>query len=272
MRSKIYFLFYFFIFLFFFITPIKSFGWGGKNHPIISKQAYNLLPKWETDLLAAYGDSIIYTYCVYPDMYRKEEFKYALKPYIEIPFIKSSTIFHHSDENLSGNIMGSITNFDNMHDFYILTYFMEKSIELLRANNIKEAARHIGTLSHYIEDYSCPVHVINNALLTQLLPPPPNLKNFRVHSEVEKPDMENLIISNYSVKKLGKTLFEAVNNIIPRFNNMQLNARAQAVPIIMGIYEDDFNKSDNARNNAAEPAVKLLADIWHTIFCLAFNR
>ena len=272
MRSKICFLFYFFLLLFFFTTPIELFGWGSQNHRIISKQAYNLLPEWETDLLSVYGDSIVNTYCLYPDMYRRKEFKEALKPYIEIPYIKSDAIFHHADEILSGNTMGNILTFDNNPDFFILTYFMEKSIELLKANEIQEAARHMGTLAHYIEDYSCPVHVVNNALLVQLLPPPLRLKNFRVHGEVERPGMENLIISDYSVEKLGKTLFEAVNIIIPRLNKMQLNSRAQVIPIIMGIYEDDFNKSDNARNNSAEPAVKLLADIWNTIFSLAFNK
>lgn len=271
MRTKVYFLLYFFLLLFFFTTPVELFGWGSRNHRIISKQAYNLLPEWETDLLSVYGDSIVNTYCLYPDMYRRKEFREALKPYIEIPYIKSDAIFHHADEILSGDTMGNILTFDNNPDFYILTYFMEKSIELLKANEIQEAARHMGTLAHYIEDYCCPVHVVNNALLAQLLPPPSKLKRFRVHG-VEGPEMENLIISDYSVEKLGKTLFEAVNNIIPRLNEMQLNSRAQAVPIIMGTYEDDFNKSDNARNNSAEPAVKLLADIWNTIFCLAWNK
>jgi len=272
MGSKIYFLFCFFLLLFFFTTPVELFGWGSQNHRIISEQAYNLLPRWETDLLSVYGDSIIYTYCLYPDMYRVKEFREVLKPYIEIPYIKSDAIFHHADEILSGNTMGNILAFDNNPDFYILTYFMEKSIKLIKENEIQEAARHMGTLAHYIEDYACPVHVVNNALLAQLLPPPPKLKNFRIHSGVEGPEMENLIISDYSVKKLGNTTFEAVNNIIPRLNEMQLNSRAQVIPIIMGIYEDDFNKSNNGKNNSAEPAVKLLADIWNTIFCLAFNK
>ncbi len=271
MGSKIYFLFCLFLLLFFFTTPIELFGWGSQNHRIISRQAYNLLPGWETDLLSVYGDSIVYTYCLYPDMYRRKEFREALKPYIEIPYIKTDATFHHADEVLSGDIMGNILTFDNVPDFFILTYFMEKSIELLKVNEIQEAARHMGTLAHYIEDYACPVHAVNNALLAQLLPPPLKLKRFSVHG-VERPGMENLIISNYSVKKLGETPFEAVNNIIPRLNEMQLNSRAQAVPIIIGTYEDDFNKSDNARNNSAEPAVKLLADIWNTIFCLAFNK
>ncbi len=272
MKSKVYFLFYFFLLLFFFNTPIKLFGWGSKNHIIISKQTYNFLPTWEADILSVYGDSIVYRYCLYPDMYRSKEFREALKPYIEIPYIKSDAIFHHSDEVLSGNTMGNILTFDNNQDFSILTYFIEKSVELLKANEIQEAARHMGTLAHYIEDYACPVHVVNNALLTQLLPPPSKLENFRVHSAVESPEMENLIISDYSVKKLGKTVFEAVNNIIPMLNKMQLNARAQAIPIIIGIYEDDFNKTNSGKNNSAEPAVKLLADIWNTIFCLAFNK
>jgi len=272
MSSKIYFLFCFFLLLIFFTTPIELFGWGSQNHRIMSKQAYNLLPKWETDLLSVYGDSIVNTYCLYPDMYRSKEFREALKPYIDIPYIKNDVIFHKSD-----NISAGIITFDNMPDFYILTYYMEKSINLLKANEIKEAARHMGTLAHYIEDYSCPVHVVDNNLLVQLLPPPSKLKIFGVniealHTEAESPEMRNLIISDYPVQKLGKNLFEAVNNIIPRFNKMQLNSRAQAVPIIIGTYEDDFNKSDNARNNSAEPAVKLLADIWNTIFCLAFNK
>ena len=271
-RSPIYSLFYLLVILFFFTTPAKLFGWGSQNHRIISRQAYELLPAWETDLLAVYGDSIVYRYCLYPDMYRSDEYREALKPYIEIPYIKSDAIFHHSDEVLSGNTMGNILTFDNNQDFFILTYFMEKSIEFLKADEIQEAARHMGTLAHYIEDYGCPVHVVNNALLTQLLPPPSELKNFRVHSAVESPAMENLIISDYSVKKLGNTVFETVNNIIPRLNRMQLNSRAQVIPIIMGIYEDDFNKSNNAKNNAAEPGVKLLADIWNTIFCLAYNK
>ncbi|MFC1562957.1 hypothetical protein ACFL4Z_02800, partial [candidate division KSB1 bacterium] len=262
------FIYFFLLLLFFIITPTKTLGWGGDNHRLISKQAYNLLEDWEKNILSAYGDSIVNTYCLIPDLYRVEKYKEIMKPYIEIPYLKNDGIFHggmyYAEEDR--------VVFDNLPDFYILTYFMENSIKYLKEKNIKEAAMYIGTLAHYIEDNACPVHVVNNTLLTQLLPPLPGLKNFRVHSAVERPAMKNFVINNYPAKKLGKNVFEAVNNIITRYNKNQLNSRAQAVPIITGIYDNDFNKSNNARIKAAEPAAKLLADTIHTIFCLAFNK
>lgn len=249
------------------IHPAKAFGWGRLNHIIITECAYNLLEDWEKNKLRAYRDSLISTYCLYPDMYRNKEHKERLKPYIEIPYIQSDRMFHKTENTREGK-----TEFDNVPDFYIFTYFIEKSIKYLRQDNIIEASKHIGTLAHYIEDNSCPVHVVDNPLLEQLLPPPERLKDFKVHGSSEGPEIENLNIFDNTVNKLGETVFETVNAIIPKFNLMQLNSRAQAVPIIMGIYENDFNKANKARAAAAEPAAKLLAETIHTILCLAFNR
>ncbi|MFC1558809.1 zinc dependent phospholipase C family protein [candidate division KSB1 bacterium] len=249
------------------VHPIKAFGWGRLNHIIISELAYDLLEDWEKNKFGAYGDSLIYTYCLYPDLYRRKEFKERLKPYIKIPYIQSDGVFHKTENTSEGK-----TGFDNLPDFYIFTYFIEKSIKYLRQDNIIEASKHIGVLAHYIEDNSCPVHVVDNPLLEQLLPAPERLKDFKVHGNSEGPEIQNLNISNNNINKLGENVFETVNNIIPKFNQMQLNSRAQAIPIIMGIYDDDFNKANKGRAKAAEPAVKLLADTIHTIFSLAFNR
>ena len=248
--------------------PTIIFAWGGENHIIISNNTYNILPEWEKNILGTYGDSLVSTYCLYPDMYRKKEFKKALAQYIEIPHVKDSAIFHVPNSYYGGNQKEE----DSIPEFYILTYFMENAIKHLKANNIKEAARYMGVLAHFVEDYACPVHVIDNNTLRQLNPKPQHINEFNVHRDVEKHKMENFHISDHSVQKLGNNIFDTVHSIIPRFNKIQINSRAQAVPIILGFFNDEFDKSNQARINAAKPAAKLLADIWHTIFSIAFEK
>lgn len=237
--------------------PSSLYGWGGENHRIITRNIVSLLPQWEKDLLGAYADTLIQQYCLIPDFYRDPEFKDVYAPYIEIPYFPNTALYHHSE--------------DDMVDFYVLTYISEKSVEQFKLKNIQEATRFLGTLTHFIEDNSCPVHVVDNQMLLMLLPAPPSFVNFKIHGAVEGPLM-TLRVPSYTPTKIGQTVFEMVNKALPRFKNMQDNSRAQAVPIVEGIYENNPEKSDIGKINAATPGVKLLADIWNTILSIASNR
>ena len=245
------------VILFIIASPIKSFGWGGENHKVITKAALPLLPEWERDILGVYADSLIQRYCLIPDHYRNPDFEKVYAPYIEIPFLPASSLYHKSE--------------DAVADLYIFIYFAEKAVEYLRADNIREASRFIGTLTHFIEDNSCPVHVVDNGLLTKLLPPPSSIENFSVHGAVESPVM-TIPAQTYQPKKIGETVFASYEPFVRRFQTMQNNSRAQAVPIVEGIYEENQSKSDTGRVLAVEPAIELLTDVLHTIFCIAFNR
>ena len=76
----------------------------------------------------------------------------------------------------------------------------------------------------------------------------------------------------YRPKKIGNTVFTSFEPFVHRFREMQNNSRAQAVPIIEGIYEENQDKCNTGRVQAVEPAIELLTDVLHTIFCIAFNR
>lgn len=238
-------------------VPSTIYGWGGENHRIITRNIVSLLPQGERDLLGAYADSLIQQYCVIPDLYRTPEFKDVYAPYIEIPYLPNTALYHHSEEE--------------MVDFYVLTYILEKSVEQFKLKNIQEAARFLGTLTHFVEDNACPVHVVDNQMLQMLLPAPPSFVNFRIHGAVEGPLM-TLRVPSYTPTKIGQTVFEMVNRILPRFKNMQDNSRAQAVSIVEGIYENNPEKSDIGKINAATPAVKLLVDIWETVLSIAYGK
>lgn len=238
-------------------VPQQGYGWGGENHKIITRAALAFLPQWERDVLGVWADSLIQQYCLIPDHYRTEDYEQTYAPYIEIPYLPATGLYHKSPDPLA--------------DIYIFTYFSEKAVEHLRRKNIGEAARYIGTLTHFIEDNSCPVHVVDNRLLEKLLPTPPHIIDFQVHRSSERPEM-TLTMSGYQPRILGATVFEAVEPFIERFLEMQDNSRAQAIPIIEGIYEGNEEKSFAGRTRAAEPALRLLADVWHTLFTIAYEK
>ena len=241
------------------------YGWYTENHQRISRAAIDLLPEWELSMLKSAADSLVESYCMYPDWHRSalhdnDEEKIAkYGPYVQLPLLQQLGTWHTNDDKNSEIC------------FYIVADLMHKAIQQLRNENPMEAARYMGPLVHFIEDNACPVHVVDNNLLRELVPVPEELEPFPLHRRVEEPTFP-LDISDYQVIELGEDIIEAATAFYPRFVGIRRSGRAQSIPILQAIYAGNRAEADAGRAQAAIPAVRLIADVIHTICTIAQDR
>lgn len=255
----------FFLFLcIFFLIPNQILAWGGDNHRVITRAAVELLPEQDRQMLGPAIDSLVESYCLYPDWYRSalrddnKENIARYKPYVQLPLLQDLGVWHK--------------NYDNESEisFYIASFLIHKAAENLKAGDTLEAGQYIGPLVHFIEDNACPVHVVDNNLLAQLAPAPDSLKPFRLHQAVERPTFK-IAKAEYNVSLLGDNVIEAATAFYPRFLANRLAGRAQAIPILEALYAKNKELADRGRAASAIPAAQLVADVIHTICELAVN-
>jgi len=244
--------------------PTNVYGWYTENHQRISRAAIELLPEWELSMLEEAADSLVERFCMYPDWYRaalgdnnKEKIA-RYKSYVQLPLLQELGKWHNNRDHESESC------------FYIVVDLMHKAVQHLQSDNPMEAARYMGSLVHFIEDNACPVHVVDNQLLRELIPVPKELEPFPLHQRVEEPTFP-LEITEYQPRLLGNDIVAAAKAFYPRFLENRLSGRAQAIPILNAIYTGNRAEADIGRARAAIPAVELIVDVIHTICTIAQN-
>lgn len=239
-------------------------AWSKANHQRISRAAIDLLEDWEKEMLKDAADSLAGHYCLNPDLYRaalrdEQQEKIELyKPYVQLPLLQNLSVWHKNNDN------------DSEICFYIAASLMHNAVKHLRTGHTLEAAKYMGTLLHFIEDNACPVHVVDNTLLAELLPVPEQLEPFPIHRRVEQPTFP-IDPFGYQVTLLGMDIVDASAAFYTRFLENRLSGRSQSIPILVAIYAGDEEEADKGRAQAAIPAVKLAADAIHTICTMPRN-
>jgi len=245
-----------------FIVNSVVFGWGKENHGNITRAAFDLLSKREQLMFGSAADSLINHYCLNPDNHRwavrnkVQDMITFYDPYVNLLLLQNQKQWHKNDDENSEVC------------FYITTKLMHEAIQNLREKKPLEAAKYLGSLAHFIEDNVCPVHVLPDAIIQQLMPSPDYPNKMDIHRKVERPTFP-INLEGYKPVLLGENLVEASEAIYPRFKENRLNSRAQLVPLIQAMYAEDEVKTNKYRAAAAEPAAKLYADILHTVCSIA---
>jgi hypothetical protein len=243
----------------------ELFAWGMDTHRLITENALKALPDSDLSTLDIYADSLFILFCLYPDRYRYHE---------RYPGIKEKIEKYHIIPNMSSDVLhgNNSVGSNDEQTLILMSHYFEQSINELKRGNIRDAACYMGVITHFIEDSNCPVHNTNNNLLMQLYPPPNRFEYFKVHRYVERPSIRDYELGHYTPQRLGTTVREAAYAILPKFEQIRLVGRAHVLSILRGIYENDFKTSNEARKKAIDPAVKLLADMYHTILCITREK
>ncbi len=231
-------------------------GWG-EPHVAITKAALEVLPAWQQDLLgderARLGDN----YCLIPDhVYTdKANAKYAMM------------------ESQPNEVYLKILHLPTQQPEYLeaLRYFMDKAVSALKAGQIGDAARYMGTISHQLEDYGSPSHTVPGdnmfTLLQQFLPPTDAMKEKLMHGPIENGDFK-VSIQGYQPKLLGSTVNEASWRLMHRVHEGILNARTTTIPIIQALYAGDQESVVKHQLRAAVVDAQIVADAFHSILNL----
>ena len=236
-------------------------GAWGEPHTAITEAALAVLPDSQRAQLGAELAPLGSRYCLIPDeVYKGRDIaRYAMMDSQPgVIYLRNLHLPAHQPEN-----------------YEILRYFMDKAVASLESGNLGDAARYAGTLSHALEDWSCPAHVVPGdnmfTLFQQFLPPPPHMRHTLLHSPIEAGKLD-VSISGYKPVLLGATVNEAAFNLLQRVNAATINARAQTIPIIQALYAGNSNAVTVAQLKAATMGATVVADAVHTVLSLGERK
>jgi hypothetical protein len=160
--------------------------------------------------------------------------------------------------------------FDPQKTHDAITYYMEKVVYFLKKGDVTESARFAGTLAHLVQDSCIPVHTVNNIIINRLFPDR-NGKYFFFHRLVDEwpfqpqkvktqPELLGRNIDE-AAYLLNETLFAGIEKIM-----------GTLIPLLNAIQEGKNHTVDEIMQRLNEKATVLTTDLWHTLFCIAFQK
>ena len=159
--------------------------------------------------------------------------------------------------------------------YEVLRYYIAKAVEELKAGRIHEGACYLGTLSHALEDWGCPAHSVPGdnmfTLMKQFLPPTEEYRFVPMHGPIEG-GVFTVDLGEYQPKLLGTSVEEAAYNLLHRVQESTIRARAQVIPIMQALYDQNEDASNLAQQQAGQFDAAVVADAVHTVLSLAQQR
>lgn len=231
-------------------------GWS-QPHLAITKAALEVLPAWQQKVLGEEMARLADDYCLIPDhvFTDRENAKFAMvegKP--KEVYLLNLHLPAQQAENLE-----------------TIRYFMGKAVGSLQAQNVKDAARYMGTICHQIEDYGSPSHTMPGdnmfTLLEQFLPPTEVMRDKLLHGPVESGEL-TVTIRDYIPALLGTTVEEAAWRLMHRIHEGIINARSTTIPIIQALYAEDPKTVEVQQMKAATFDARVVADALYTVLYL----
>ena len=240
------------------LAPARLLAWG-EMHARITEAAFDALPEWQRQIMAAQRTTLIEFDCMIPDLVRAPSNRKTLGRFAVLPNGDSFTHEPHSRH----------------HNVAQMLHYFEQAVQHIRASELDEASRYAGCLLHFLEDCGSPAHSIpgdnQHGLMKDLIPVPEAFRDLPLHGLIEGGSLK-IDLTGYHPQLLGTTSGEAVSNLVERFNTMIRNARSQLIPILQGVFQNSQDGIDKGRLRAATMDAQVAADALYTIFSIAKDR
>ncbi|MEX2577479.1 MAG: NPCBM/NEW2 domain-containing protein [Verrucomicrobiales bacterium] len=239
-------------------------GWGKRGHGLIRAWAVERLPEWQRERIGE--ESLANLATAYTSLQDQHAGKKAphLDPYCVVPGLRLSL---HDVNPAEPSIE-------------VTRWYIARIAESLAAGEADEAMKFLGVLCHWNEDPGVPsAHSspISEADLRILLPRSPEKENLNYlygyggiadpsHARYEIPD------EDYRPRLLGADEREAAARIFHHQRLLERGAASDIVPLVQAVLTDDAEAADRVRARAALRNARHVADLVHTVLCLAEDR
>lgn len=235
-----------------------------RSHQIIATKALEMLPQDAHDFWRQYHDLLELT-SNYPDIYAapdqlSQEVLAQDSDYLDCIMVPK----HGQDEKAL--VHSVIYPIDVRREFGpVLSYYVINILENLQNGNIKKAVKLAGCLSHVIGDTAQPAHILDDALIMDLVPPPKD-QFFAFHPTVEK--ITGSFNSNYKARLLGTDVSEIIWRFQEKLQVMVKKCMGSAVPLLQAIYKENETEAATAAGLPLRLATELFTDFLLTAFRL----
>jgi NPCBM/NEW2 domain-containing protein len=143
--------------------------------------------------------------------------------------------------------------------------YLARIISAMEQSDLKKATKLAGCFSHFIGDTGQPAHVVSDETIFELFPLLDKERFMIYHSAVESILGEALL--DYSPVLFGTTLPEINWRIIENFEQLRKISRAQEIPILIAIYNNDLPAAQEPANKTVQACVEFFSDLLYTLYC-----
>lgn len=142
--------------------------------------------------------------------------------------------------------------------------YLQRIITALNQSDFQKATKLAGCFSHFIGDTGQPAHVVSDREIAELFPYQKE-RYMIYHPAVES--IFGIAEFDYIPRILGTTFSEINWRIIEKFEQLKRTSRAQEIPILIAIYQDDLQDAQEPANKAVQACVEFFSDFLYTLYC-----
>ena len=251
------------------LIPLQvALGWGAPHHTI-SQLVTERLPAWQQELIKGQTKSYIGRYCLYPDMASAED----AKPYI----MPDAGIRLHIPDAREKNTA-------------IIAFYLPRVVDAFAANDVEQAMRWFGALTHYLEDSSCPGHIRYGmtaipekgipttylSFVAGLMPMPDELRAKNLHTVIDGGGFTHAqlkaAVGDRPPLLLATSVEELTFTLAERHEQALVQAPQHLIPMLTAFAKEDKVAFGAAGAQAATLAVNMVSDALYTAICIAQKR
>lgn len=236
----------------------------GIAHKVISKIAYDVLPKWEKEFWQDEAVNIV-KYASLPDEVTNPKCK-------EFCMMPNGAYIPHGPTDEQFTMVPFVQSYNRKSTIYVVDYYFKKVVDAIARHKSGESIIWAAVLGHYIEDSSHPIHIVDNTQVYDFFPPPKG-KYWQLHRFLDDVPVDEPSLKQVLPQLLGLTVEEAIFHIVSRYEKMVACAKGKLAPLVMKYYAcEDLESLKELLGECYLQAAHLTASIWHTAHSIANNR
>lgn len=236
-------------------------AWDTAPHRAITKAALDAMPERLRSQLGDEAPHLIRIYCMLPDRYvEMERFGFARNS----PGPREASEIEAYCARPDGSQIHSAT-WDRDEDLKSLVYLFERILSSLSEKRPAEAARFMGTLSHFIADSLSPPHAVSPDELQAMAPAGSEQRNW--HALMER-SLPAFTLDERKTQAAGTGIMDSVSSILERVYTAGERNRKDLPSMMRAAPDKDERALDAYRLRAGRAAAGILADTLYTLLAM----
>ena len=156
-------------------------------------------------------------------------------------------------------------------------YYLTASVRSLKEGRARDASGFMNWLCHVLQDQASFIHSLQGPgglqpfFFKEFFGPPPG-RSHQTATDFLGEECPEVTLKGYTPRLLGTTVPEAAFHLYHRYRQVNRHTRRLLIPLIQSGYAEDAVKHEQIRESIALEVSRLLADLFHTVYCLSGER
>ena len=260
------------------------------DHALITRLAFEALPRWQHTLWKNDRDAFINDYCSYPDSYWEPDRHHEIQPYM---LLIDGMPFHYSPPNqIDYNNWAMDASDDrpalrrlpekpNRNWSFVsrgMNHYLEKSLLSAALDQMTEAGKWLGVLVHFIEDSGHVIHALEGPdgadafILDRLCEPPSDNPHRTASSVLTEFKNDTGDISGHRPRLLGASIPEITFHLYSAIHRLAQQSRFKHLPVVRALLGDDRDTAAALLRGMDEDNARLVSDLLFTVLSVAKRK